>query len=535
MAQAASAKYPRPARFPKERLHLWLDRSFHISERGSNVRQEILAGVTTFSTMSYVLVVHPLVLSSAGMDRGALITSTAIIAALFCTVMGLWTNYPLAMAPGMGTNAYVAVQVCQGMHIPWQAALGLVFYAGMLFLLVSLTGLRQSIINAFPNSFKKTASAGIGLFIAFVGLKTAGILIPNARTIIGLGNFASPAVLLAFAGIVLAFVLIARNVPGALMWSILIVTVAGIFLPGATGHAHITQMPHQIVSRPNSLAPIAFKLDLVWFWRHLGQAIPIVIALLFTDLFSAMAVLFAIGQRANLNDSHGNLPKLRQALEADSLAASGAALLGSTTAIIYLESGAGVEQGGRTGLVSLSTAACFLLSLFFAPIISTIPALATTPALVAIGAFMLQGLADVDLRHPIISATALLTSMLMALTSISDGLALGFLANLGILAASRTSQDDKTNGLGAGWTVCDPLPDVKKRCRLHVSTARFSTAGFRCYPFQVGASAMRPRPRIKRTNINGSSTLAIRGALRNSRQIKTPQAAEIMVAPCPSA
>lgn len=416
------------------RLAGWIDRTFQVSERGSSLRIEFFAGLTTFTTMSYVLVVNPLVLSGAGMDRGSLITATAVVAALFCAVMGLRTNYPLAMAPGMGTNAYIAVQVCQGMHIPWPAALGLVFYAGLLFLFVSVTGLRRSIIGAFPDYFKKAAGAGIGLFIAFVGLKNAGIVAPNPRSIVGLGRISSPTVLLAMVGIILAIALVRKKVPGALMWSILAVTAVGIFLPGEMGRPQITQVPPSIFSWPKSITPVAFKLDLGWFWHHLAQSIPIVIALFFTDIFSAMAVLFAIGERANLNDASGNLPKLREALSADALAASGAAVLGSTTAIIYLESGAGVEQGGRTGLVSLTVGSCFLLSLFFTPIIFIIPTVATTPALVVIGAFMLQGLADIDLRNTLIGATALVTVLLMTMTSISDGLALGFIISVGVTA-----------------------------------------------------------------------------------------------------
>ncbi len=412
----------------------WIDGRFNFTGRGSTFKTEIVAGLTTFSTMSYVLVVHPLVLTQAGMDRGALITSCAIVSALFCIVMGLWTNYPLAMAPGMGSNVYIAVQVCQTMHIPWQAALGLVFYAGILFLLVSVTGLRAGIMNAFPSTFKKTISAGIGLFLAFVGLKNAGILISNPHSLIGLGHLSSPSVLLALIGIVVVFALVARGVPGALIWAILLVTVVGLFVPGSAGQAHITEWPHRLLSMPSSMGPVAFKLDLFWFWSHLPQGIPIVLSLLFIDLFSAMAVLFAIGQRANLNDADGNLPKLRQALEADSLAACGAAALGSTTAIIYLESAAGVEQGGRTGLVSLTTAACFLLALVFTPVLFVIPSIATTPALVAIGAFMLQGLSDLDLRDPAVACIVLVTSLMMALTSISDGLAIGFLINLAVLA-----------------------------------------------------------------------------------------------------
>ncbi len=409
----------------------------------------MLAGLASFSTMSYVLVVNPLILADTGMDRAALITSTAVVAALFCVVMGLWTNYPLAMAPGMGSNVYLAVQVCQTMHVPWQAALGLVFYAGLLFLAVSVTGLRESVMNAFPANFKKTVSAGIGLFLAFIGLRNAGILVSSPRSLVALGHLSSPAVLLAFCGIIVVFVLVVRDVPGALIWAILLVTVTGLFVPAASGHGHVTPWPHSLISLPASIGPIAFKLDLLWFWTHLGEAVPIVLALLFLDLFSAMAVLFAIGQRANLCDQEGNLPRLRQALEADSFAACGSALLGNTTAIIYLESAAGVEQGGRTGLVSLSVAACFLLALVFTPIIFIIPSVATTPALVAIGAFMLQGLADLDLRDPLVASTALVTALMMTLTSISDGLAIGFLIHLAVLALTGKAKTIKP----MAWTL----------------------------------------------------------------------------------
>lgn len=418
------------------RVSRTLDRWFHFTERGSNASREILAGLTTFSTMSYVLVVHPLVLSASGMDRGALITATAVIAALFSVIMGLRTNYPLAMAPGMGANAYIAVQVCQGMHIPWQAALGMVFYTGVLFMIISWTGIRKLIIDAFPLVFKKIIGAGIGLFIAFLGLKNAGVIAANPRTIVGLGNMASPTVLLALVGTILTVVLVVRRVPGALVLSIVLATLVGLFLPGPPGHAHLTTWPTHLFSAPNSMAPVAFKLDLLYPLQHPAQSLPIIIALLFTDLFSAMAVLFGIGTRARLTDENGDLPKLRQALSADAAAASGGALLGSTTAIIYLESAAGVEAGGRTGLVSLSVAVCFLLALFITPVIAVVPAAATTSALVMVGVFMMQGLAELDLRDVTIAAATLVTLLLMALTSASDGLAIGFVVYVAVLSAT---------------------------------------------------------------------------------------------------
>ncbi|MGO9844833.1 MAG: solute carrier family 23 protein [Candidatus Acidiferrales bacterium] len=222
-----------------------LDRFFHYHERGSTFWTEVIGGITTFSTLSYVLVVHPLILSEAGMDRGALISVTALAAAIFTVIMGLRTNYPLAMAPGMGVNAYIAVQVCQGMHIPWQAALGMVFYSGLLFLLISVTGIRRKIIDSFPGSFKRTVSAGIGMFIAFIGLKNAGIIVANPHSIVSLGDFSSAQVLLGFAGIVFTIVLVNRGVRGALILSILLITAAGIFLPGAGAipGARITPLP----------------------------------------------------------------------------------------------------------------------------------------------------------------------------------------------------------------------------------------------------------------------------------------------------
>jgi AGZA family xanthine/uracil permease-like MFS transporter len=274
------------------------------------------------------------------------------------------------------------------------------------------------------------------LFIAFLGLKNAGIVIANPRALVGLGNFTSATALLGFFGIALAMVFVKRRIPGALVLSIATLTLIGLFLPGASGHAHITELPKHLFSAPNSIMPVAFKLDLGYVWHHPSQSIPIVLALLFTDLFSAMAVLFAVGYRANLVDAAGNLPKLRQALSADAFAASAGSILGSTTAIIYLESAAGVEQGGRTGLTSISAAFCFLAALFITPVIAIIPAVATTPALVMVGVFMLQALADIDLTDITVASVALITLLLMTLTSVSDGLALGFIVNIAVLTAT---------------------------------------------------------------------------------------------------
>ncbi len=431
-----------------QRLTDALDGVFHYRERGSTFWTEVLGGVTTFSTLSYVLVVHPLILSQSGMDHGALITVTALTAAIFSVVMGLRTNYPLAMAPGMGVNAYIAIQVCQGMHIPWQAALGMVFYAGVLFLLVSATGIRRRLIESFPHDFKKIVGAGIGFFIAFLGLQNAGIIVADPFSIAALGNFASARVVLGFAGILITIVLVNRGVRGALILSILLITVAGLFLPGATPGSSITALPHEIVGWPHSIAPTFLQLDLLYPWQHFNQSISIVLALLFSDLFSAMATLMAIGARARLNDEHGNLPKLREALSADAVAASGGALLGTTTAVIYLESAAGVEQGARTGLTSIVVGLCCLAALFLTPLIAIVPAVATAPALVMIGIFMMEGFVDLDLRDGVVAATTLVTVMLTLLASAGDGLALGFITNIVLLAALGRRREVKPLAFG---------------------------------------------------------------------------------------
>ena len=426
-----------------KRLNAAFDRHFHYSERGSTFWTEVLGGVTTFSTLSYVLVVHPLILSEAGMDRGALISVTALAAAIFSAIIGLWTNYPLAMAPGMGVNAYIAVQVCLGMHIPWQAALGMVFYSGLLFLFISVTGIRRKMMDSFPASFKKTISAGIGLFIAFIGLKNANIIVSNPHSIVSLGDFSSPKVLLGFIGILFTIILVNRGVRGALILSILAITLAGMLIPGAAQGSRITPLPHQLFGWPHSIAPTFLKLDLLYPLRHPVQCIPIVFAVLFSDLFSAMGVLMAVGFRAHLNDEDGNLPRLRQALSADAAACSGGALLGTTTTVIYLESAAGVEQGSRTGLTSIVVSACCLVALFFTPIIAIVPPVATTPSLVMIGIFMMEGFASLDLHDGVVAATALVTTMLTLLASVSDGVALGFITNILLLTGLGRSRQVK--------------------------------------------------------------------------------------------
>lgn len=408
-----------------------LDRVFGFKALGSNVRTEVLAGLTTFSTLSYILIVNPMIMAVSGMDHGALITATAVVGAIFTIVMGLWTNYPLAMAPGMGINAVLAIQVCKGMGVPWPAALGLVFYSGVIFFIVSVTGLRKAVIDSFPEFYKKVISAGIGLFIAFLGLRQGGLLVSSPETFVGLGDFTSPLVILAFLGIILTSVAVQRRVPGALVLSIIIMTIVGLIVP--FGKTTVTPHPDRLFDMPNSMAPLFFKADLVYFWHHLGQCLPVVVLIFFGDLFSAVATLLTVGNMAKLTDAHGNLPRLDKALLADSTAGMGAAFLGTNTPIIYIESAAGAEQGGRTGLVSIVVAACYLLALFVTPLIAIVPPVATTPALVIIGIFAMQSLADLDMRDLVVAATTVFTILIMALGSSADGVAIGFMVAVSLM------------------------------------------------------------------------------------------------------
>jgi adenine/guanine/hypoxanthine permease len=432
------------------RFKEWLDKRFEISARGSSLAREIVAGITTFTTMSYVLVVHPKVLAAAGMDAAQLITVTALAAAIFSILMGLWTNYPIACAPGMGVNAFFAYQVCLGQGIPWPSALGLVFYSGLFFFALSVSGVRQKIIESFPPSLKGALTGGIGLFIAFIGLKAGGLIVANPKTFVTLGDFTSPSTLLTFFGIALAVILLVWRVRGALIISILILTFAGLFLPGSTS-GRITAVPPAIFAWPSSIDRLFLKLDFSYFWLHPGQSIPIVFSLLFADLFGSMAALLAIGRRARLLDANGNLPRIRQAFGADAAAAAGGALLGTSTTIQYIESAAGVEEGGRTGIVSMVVAVCFLLALFLNPIIRTIPLVATAPALVIVGVFMLEGIADLNLNDLTVSAPAAVTILLMLLGSVADGLVLGFILQVLInVAVGRAKSISALSYLLAG-------------------------------------------------------------------------------------
>jgi AGZA family xanthine/uracil permease-like MFS transporter len=409
------------------------ERLFSLKAHQTSVSQEVVAGLTTFAAMAYILAVNPAILSTTGMDKGALITATAIASGVMTAVMALATNYPIALAPGMGLNAFFAFTLCGAKGIPWPAALGLVFYSGLIFLALSVTGLRKKIVEAIPLELKLAITAGIGFFIAFIGLKNGGVVVANPATFVGLGDLSKPGPLLVIAGTIATTILVARKIPGAIILVILALTVVGLIFPAPDGKGMITPIPTGIINLPASLAPTFLKLDLSYFWQNFIGALPIVLAILFVDLFDNMGTLIGVSKRAGLLDKEGNLPKIGRAFMADAGAAMFGSTLGTSTVTSYIESAAGVEAGGRTGLTVMVTAVCFLLALFLAPLILIIPGVATAPALVIVGAFMMQGLAELDLRDFEKTAPAFVTILAMPLAfSISEGVAFGLLTYVGL-------------------------------------------------------------------------------------------------------
>ena len=404
-----------------------LNRLYKLDQNGTTVGRELQAGATTFAAMAYILAVNPAILAAAGMPQPALITVTALTAALSTLLMGFMTNYPLALAPGMGINAYFAFTVCLGLGVSWQSALGLVFVNGCIFLGLSVTGIREKIIDAIPHQLKLAITCGIGLFIAFIGLKNGGIVVSNPATFVSHGDFGTPGVLLCFIGILLTSALVARKIPGAIILSILTVTILGLFVSDGKG-GHVTTMPGSLFSLPASPAPTMFQLNFDLLLHDFGKALPIILTLLLVDMFDNIGTLIGVTQRAGLVDANGKLPKAGKALVADSFAAILSSLLGTSTVVSYIESASGVEAGGRTGLTGAATAGLFLLALFLTPVILAIPAVATAPALVIVGVFMFQSVAQLKLDDFTETAPIFLIIAGIPLSfSIAEGIGLGLI------------------------------------------------------------------------------------------------------------
>lgn len=404
----------------------FLDSFFKLTESGTNLRSECLAGLTSFAAMAYILAVHPSILEAAGMDRAALVTVTALSAAIGCFLMAGLANYPIAMAPGMGMNAFFALTVCVGMGVPWQGALGIVFWNGVIFLFLSVSGLREKVVESVPEGLKLGVQAGIGFFIAFIGLRNAGIVVDHPATLVGLGDMKTAASWLALGGIGLTGVLLARRVPGGVLISIGAVSVLGCFVPA--GANAVTALPDSWVSLPASPVGTSFALDLSYPFSNWRVAWPLVFAFLFVDLFDSLGTLMGVSRSAGLLDSEGRLPRMNRALLADAGATVSGALLGTSPVTSYIESAAGVKAGGRTGLTSIIVGLCFIGSLFFTPVILALPALATGAALVVIGLTMVDGMRHLAYDDACEFLPAILTMLAMPLAfSISDGIGLGFI------------------------------------------------------------------------------------------------------------
>ncbi|WP_206046805.1 NCS2 family permease [Mangrovimicrobium sediminis] len=379
--------------------------------------------------MSYVLAVHPMIMADAGMDRAAVITLTAVVAGVFSVLMALMANLPMVQAPGMGANAIFTYTIILTMGVPLEAALGLVFWSGVIFLLLTVTGVRRMLLDAFPDDLKYALTAGIGLFLMFIGLKGAGIVIAApAPTLLKIGDIAQPAVLLSLLGVPVVMGLMARRVPGAILIVIALITIAGFFVPGAAPDQPVTRMPEAIVSAPVSFSQYLMILDMGYLFTHIGSAFPVLLTLVFLDLFSSLAAMNAMCQRAGLVDEHGNMIKPTEALSADAIATIGSAMCGTSTTNVYGESAAGIESGGRTGLVALFVGFLFFLALFLNPLLLVIPVQATAPALVFIGLLMFSEVRHINFDNIVLGGSAILTLILMGVTSISDGMALGMIA-----------------------------------------------------------------------------------------------------------
>lgn len=394
--------------------------------------REFGAGLTTFAAMAYILAVNPAILSDGtGMDRAALVTATALAAAVGTLLMALISRLPIALAPGMGLNAFFTYEICGQMEVPWQGALGIVFWNGILFLVISLTPLRVAVVRAIPESLKIGIQVGIGLLIAFVGLQSSGIVTADAATLVDLGaiseGFSPNAATLALFGIVLMVVLMVRGIPGAILIAMSVVAVLACFVPGPQDEGGtLTSFPSQIVAWPASLKPLFFEADLLYPFRFWQVAWVPVVTLMFVDMFDSIGTLIGVSRRAGLTDEKGELPAMGRALTADAAATSIGALLGTSPVTAYIESAAGVEAGGRTWRTSLVVALCFLLALFFHPLILSVPAAATAPALVIVGVMMLSGLAGLDWFDLRLCVPAVLTMILIPLGfGIADGIAIG--------------------------------------------------------------------------------------------------------------
>lgn len=395
-----------------------LQKLFGFNAKETTVKTEIMAGITTFLTMAYILAVNPNILSETGMDKGALFTTTVIMSGLATIFMGLYAKLPLALAPGMGLNAFFAYSVCMIMGYSWQFALTAVFLEGLVFILLTVTNLREKIVDVIPDTLKNAISAGIGLYIAFIGLKSAGIIVNNYATLVCLGELSKGSALLGVIGIILTSVMLVKGVKGALLIGILITTLIGIPL-GVT-------VIDGVFSVPPSVEPIFMKFE----WENIltKDMVIIVFTLLFVDLFDCIGTVIGVTTRAGMV-KNGKIPRLKEVFMVDSVSTAAGAVMGTSTVAVYVESAAGVNEGGRSGLTAFCTGVCFLLAMFFAPLFLAIPSAATAPVLVLVGVMMMASVLKIDFNHYAEAVPAFVCIIFMPLAySISDGIVLGHLS-----------------------------------------------------------------------------------------------------------
>ncbi len=432
-----------------------LEKLFHLKENHTDVKTEVLAGITTFMTMAYILAVNPNILSASGMDRGAVFTATVLASFIATCLMALMSNYPFALAPGMGLNAYFAYTVVLGMGYTWQMALAAVFVEGLIFILLSLTKVREAIFNAIPMNLKHAVSVGIGLFITFIGLQNAKIVVNNDSTLLGMFSFRGSlaagtfhtegiTVLLALLGIVITAILLAKNVKGNILLGI-ICQFLGIYVPDGTAWFSLLPDFSNGISIP-SVMPTFMQMDFAMVFT--GDFLIIMFAFLFVDMFDTLGTLIGVASKADMLDKNGQLPRIRGALLADAVGTSVGAVLGTSTTTTFVESSAGVSVGGRTGLTSLVTALLFFVSLFLSPIFLAIPSFATAPALVIVGFMMLTSIVKIDFSDYTEAIPCFIAIIAMPfMYSISEGIAMGVISYVAINLITGKAKEKKSSAL----------------------------------------------------------------------------------------
>lgn len=421
-----------------------LEKIFKLKAKNTTVKTEIIAGITTFLAMAYILGVNPSILGEAGMDKHSVFIATALSAGIASIIMGVVANYPVALAPGMGVNALFTYTVCLTLGYSWQAALAAVFVSGLIFILISVTGIRKMIINSIPSQLKLAIGAGIGFFIAFVGLKNAGIIVASSSTAVALGNLKDPAVLLAIAGILITLVLLIKKVPAAVFIGMIITAIIGIILHLAGGFAGMPTLPDKVIEFNFSIHTLgAFMDGFGELFAEPLSACMVIFSFLFVDFFDTAGTLVAVANRIGLVNEKGQLENVERALVADAVGTVAGAALGTSTVTSFVESTSGVEVGGRTGLTACTTGIMFFISMIFSPVIlATVTSAVTTPALVVVGILMAQQLKGIDWDDLVFASCGFVTIITMILTySIANGIAFGFFAYVIAMLASGKAKE----------------------------------------------------------------------------------------------